>query len=148
MADWNIYDTFRENRLTPTSSAITGTLKCALVDSTYTPDQNAHDFWNDVSGDEVSGTGYTANGNACGSPGLSMDGSGNITYDASDPATWAENAAGFSNARRAILLFDTGTGSTSRLAAYSDDFGADKGNTTGDFSIVLDAAGIFTSART
>lgn len=37
------------------------TIKGALLDSGYTPDQ-AHDFWDDVSADEASGTGYTSGG--------------------------------------------------------------------------------------
>lgn len=39
------------------------TIKGALVQAAYTPSQ-AHDFWNDVSGNEASGTGYTAGGQA------------------------------------------------------------------------------------
>lgn len=147
MANWNIYDTFREYRLDPANGAISGTLKVALVTSVYTPDQNLHDFWNDVSANEVSGTGYTAGGNAAASPTLTLDGSGNIDFDASDPATWSENAAGFSNARRAILYYDTGVSTTSRLVAYSDDFGADRGNANGDFTISFHANGVFTQAR-
>lgn len=38
------------------------TVKCALLDSGYTPSRFVHDYFDDVSGDEVSGTGYTAGG--------------------------------------------------------------------------------------
>jgi len=45
----------------------------------------------------------------------------------------------------------TGAGFTSALLdliAYSDDFGSDKGNVDGDFTIEFDASnGIFTSTR-
>lgn len=148
MASWNLYDTFRKNQIGGVGADITaGTIKIALVTSAYTVDQNLHDFWNDVSANEVSGSNYTAGGNACASQTNTMSGAGLVTYDANDPTTWSQHATGFSNARRAIIYKDTGVSSTSTLIAYSDDFGADKGNVAGDLSITLDAAGIFTSAR-
>lgn len=143
----NLYDTHRKKRIDPTDGAVSGTLKCALVTSAYVPDQNLHDFWDDVSAAEVSGTGYTAGGNDLLNVLVSMDTAGLVTFDADDPAQWAQDAAGFSNARRAILYWDTGTPATSRLLAFSDDFGADYGNVSGPFSITLNASGIFTSAR-
>lgn len=146
MAAWNLYDQWRDNRLDDTNGAVTGTLKVALVLGTYTPDQNLHDFFSDIT-NEVTGTNYTAGGNAAASPTYTLSGAGLITFDASDPATWSQNAAGFSTARRAILYYDTAVAATSRLVAYSDDFGADRGNVSGDFSIAFDAAGIYTQAR-
>ena len=147
MASWNIYDQVRDFLIDPTTAAISGTFKCALLTAAYTIDQNLHDFWDDVSANEVSGTNYTADGNACASITVTMDGAGLVTFDCDDPATWLENAGGFSNARYAILYWDTGTPSTSRLLAYSSDFGTDRGNTGGDFSINMDASGVFTNAR-
>lgn len=143
---WLIYDTFREHRVDPSNGAVSGTLKCALLEA-HTPDLNADEFFDDVSGDEVSGTGYTAGGNECANPGVTLDGSGNVTFDADDPAQWDEEEGGFSAARRAVLYYDTGTPSTSRLVAISEDFGADKGNADGDFAIEFDEDGIIVSAR-
>jgi hypothetical protein len=146
---FNLYDQWRDIAADPTrAAAIAGTLKMAIVTSGYSVDQNLHDFWNDVSASEVSGTNYTAGGNACASPTWSgPDGAGLLTYDASDPATWVQHASGFSNGRRAILYYDTGTPSTSRLVGYSNDFGADSGNVAGDFSVAFNAAGIYTAPR-
>lgn len=143
---WNLLDTHRKKRIDPADGAVAGTLKCALVTSAYTPDQNLHDFWDDVSANEVSGTGYTAGGNACTGITVSLSGAGLVTFDCNNPATWTQDAAGFSNAVRAVLYWDTGTPGTSRLLAYSDAFTAG-GNVAGDFSIEMDAAGVFTSAR-
>jgi hypothetical protein len=144
----NLYDPWRDIIADPTrAAAIAGTLKCAIVTGIYTPDQNLHDFFGDIT-NEVSGTGYTAGGNACASPGWTgPDGSGVLTFDASDPATWSQNGAGFSTGRRAIFYYDTGTPGTSRLLGYSDDFGADSGNVAGDFSVTINASGIYTSSR-
>lgn len=146
---FNLYDQWRDTVADPTrAAAISGTLKLAIVTAAYTLDQNLHDFWNDVSANEVSGTGYTAGGNACASPTWTgPDGSGVLTFDASDPATWSQNGAGFSNGRRAILYYDTGTPTTSRLVGFSNDFGADVGNVAGDYSVQFNASGIYTSSR-
>jgi hypothetical protein len=144
----NLYDQWRDIAADPTrAAAIAGTLKVALVTVTYSPDQNLHDFFNDIT-NEVTGTGYTAGGNSAASPTWSgPDGSGVLTFDASDPAAWAQNGAGFTNARRAIIYYDTGVSTTSRLVAYSADFGADGGNVAGDFSVAFNASGIYTSPR-
>jgi len=47
-------------------------IRLALVTSVYTPDLALHDFWNDVSANEASGTGYTAGGNALASKTLTI----------------------------------------------------------------------------
>lgn len=51
----------------PNIDFLSDNIYCALVTSSYTPDLAAHDFWNDVVANEVSGTGYTANGALLGS---------------------------------------------------------------------------------
>lgn len=47
---------------TPNIDFLSDNIYCALVSSAYTPNLAAHDFWDDVVANEVSGTGYTANG--------------------------------------------------------------------------------------
>ena len=144
---FTLYPKFREglhdgnaiNFETPGGNGI----KCAIVTGSYTQ-SDAHDFWDDVSANEVSGTGYTAGGNVM-SNGAVTESGGTVTVDADDPATWSQNASGFSNGRRAIIYHDTGTAATSRLIGYSADFGADKGNVDGDFTIQVNASGLFTN---
>lgn len=119
-----------------------------LVTASYTPNQNTDQFVTTPIASEVTGTGYTARGNACATPTWTgPDGAGLMTFDASDPAIWAQNAAGFSTARRAVLYYDTGTDGTSTLVAYTDDFGAAAGNVAGDFVILFNVAGIYTAPR-
>lgn len=144
-----LYDPWRDHVADPTrAAAVSGTLKCMLVTSGYTPDQNTHEFITSAIGSEVSGSGYTARGNACASPTWTgPDGTGVSTFDANDPATWAQNAGGFTNARRAIFYYDTGVNGTSRLVAYSNDAGADLGNVAADLAVQFNAAGIYTSPR-
>lgn len=147
----NLYDQWRDTVADPArAAAVAGTLKCAIVKGTYTPDQNLHDFWDDIvaASNEVSGTNYTAGGNSMAAPTWTgPDGAGLLTFDAGDPATWLQSGAGFSNGRRAIIYYDTGVSTTSRLVGYTADFGADSGNVAGDFSVAINAAGIYTSPR-
>lgn len=145
----NLYDTYRKAVSDPTrAAAIAGTLKCALFTASYAPNQNTDEFMTTPIANEVSGTGYTARGNACGSPAWTgPDGAGLLTFDANDPAIWSQNAAGFTNARYAVFYYDTGTNGTSRLVAYSANFGADAGNVAADLSVIINAAGIYTGPR-
>jgi hypothetical protein len=143
---WIQYDKYQEslmNQVTPIDHDNAGdVVKIAFLDANYTPDRDAHVFWDDVSADEVSGTNYTAGGNEVATKTVTT--AGNVTkWDANDPATWATSGAGFADARFAILYKDTGTPATSPLIAYHD-FGSDKGNVDGDLTIQLDAAGIAT----
>jgi hypothetical protein len=146
----NLYDNFRKKQLSGNGAVnLTSlTVKIMLVTSAYTPNQNTHDFRDDLGATEVSGTGYTAGGNTIATITAVLDGSGNLTIDGNDPATWLQNAAGFSNARRAVIYVARGgAASADELIAYSNDFGADLGNVAADLSIQLNAAGLITSAR-
>lgn len=138
MADWVAYDKFMEG-LFDASTKInfdTGgdTLKIALVTSSYTVDVAAHDFFNDVSTYEVTGTNYTAGGATLANQLVTLA-SHVVTFDADD-ITWAQSASGFSTARTAILYKSTGTDSTSPLIAYCT-FTADKGNVDGPFVLAI-----------
>jgi hypothetical protein len=145
----NLYDLWRDHVADPTrAAAVSGTLKCMLVTAGYTPNQNTDEFVTSAIGSEVTGTGYTARGNACASPSWTgPSGAGLLTFDASDPAAWVQNAAGFTNARRAIFYYDTGTNGTSRLVAYTNDYGADLSSVPADVEVQINVAGIYTSPR-
>ena len=150
MATFNLFDLYRVTVANPArSGVIPGTLKMAIFKA-FTPNQITNDYFTSLvaATNEVAGTNYTAGGNACATPTWTgPDGAGLATFDASDPAVWLTSGTGFANARRAILYYDTGVAATSRLVAYSDDFGLDLGNTATDLLISLNAAGIFTSPR-
>jgi hypothetical protein len=112
----------------------TDTIKCALATSSYTPDQDVHDFFNDIT-NEVSGTGYTAGGVTltCSAP--TYDAATNtVRMDATD-AQWT--GASFTS-RYGIVYKSTGVASTSPLLGYVD-FGGDETVSSGTFTIVWDA---------
>jgi len=113
-----------------------GRFKVMLVTSAYTPDFGAHDFKADVVANEVSGTGYDADGKSLTSVTLTQSG-GTITFDADD-VTWASSTI---TARGAVVYDDSLIDDP--LIAYID-FGADKSSSAGDFVLSFNASGIFT----
>lgn len=147
---FNLYDKFRQKQASGNGavdlSAVT--VKAMVVTAGYTPDQNLHDFRDDLGANEVSGSNYTAGGNTLANPTDTVDGAGLVTVDFDNPAAWAQHASGFSNGRRFVLYVARGGASSAdELIGYSNDFGADKGNVDGDFSMEVNASGLFTSAR-
>ena len=146
----NLYDIFRRKQASGNGAVnlTTLTVKCMIVTAGYTVNQNTHDFRDDLGATEVSGTNYVAGGNSLINPVVSLDGAGNVAVDFDDPAVWAQSGTGFSNGRRAVIYIARGgAASADELIGYSNDFGADKGNVDGDFSVALNASGLFTSAR-
>lgn len=145
---WNLYDQFREGQQDSRQIDLDGILLyAAIVTNAYTPNQNLHDFFDDIT-TEVVGTGYTAGGNQCLNPIVSMSAAGLITFDGDDPTTWAQDPAGFTNGRRLILYDRTGASDpVRRLIAYSDAEAADFGNVAGPVTLQMAAGGIWTNAR-
>lgn len=133
-----LYGSFLVKALNKEVDYDTDTIKVALLTSSYTPDQDAHDYLNDVSTYEVSGTGYTAGGNTLASKTVTYDSANNvIVLDAAD-TTWASSTI---TARYAVVYDSTGTASTSALIGYVD-FGSDQSSTNGNFTITWDSTGI------
>lgn len=96
----------------------TDTFKCALLNDTVAPDPDTHDRWDDLSANEVSGTGYTAGGATLASVAVNYIAASNrVALVAADPA-WT--GATISGIRYAIVYKDTGTESSSPLLAYID----------------------------
>jgi hypothetical protein len=105
------------------------TFKVALVTSSYSPDKDAHEFFDDVT-NEVSGTGYTAGGETV---------TGTLTLDtANDKLTLQFASTNWTSAtitaRGAVYYSSTGTASTSTLIAYND-FGSDVAVTAGTLAL-------------
>jgi len=116
------------------------TIRVAFLTSTYTLDKETHEFWSDVSANEISaGGGYTAGGIALSSKTATRV-SNVITFDAAD-ITLTQDGAGATNARQVVLYKDTGTPATSQLIKI-DDMGSDKGWVSGDLTIAWNASGI------
>ena len=115
------------------------TIKVALVSSSYTPNQDTHQYWSDVNTYEVSGTGYTAGGQTLGSKTVTYDSANNIIIlDAAD-TTWSSSTI---TARYAVIYDDSGATNASKALIGYVDFSSDQSSTNGNFTITWDATGI------
>lgn len=118
----------------------TDTLKAMLLTSSYTPNQDTHQYKSDLT-NEITGTGYTATGQALTSVTVAYDSSTNvIKIDSADPA-WTSSTL----TARYLVYYDSSpaTDATRPLISYVD-FGADVSTTSGTFTDAIDAAGIAT----
>jgi len=129
MADF-VYDNLPYYLGNGTVVLSTAALKVGLLSSNHVPDPT-DDAWTDVSGDEVSGTGYTAGGVALSSVTWTTA-DGVATLDAADPS-WT----GATFSARYAVLYDVTTGKLVKLF----DLGDVKTVENGPFTLVFDAAG-------
>lgn len=134
-----VYNQFKSEVMKGTYNLDNGgdTLKCGLLDNTATPSESSTG-WSGVSGDEVSGTGYTAGGETLSSQAITQDDTNNYgVFDAGD-VSWTN--ASFT-ARYAVIYDDTPTTPADPLICLID-FGSDKTVTSGTFTITWDGDGI------
>ena len=118
----------------------TDVIKVMLCTSTYTPNQDTHQFKSSVT-NEVTGTGYTADGATLGTPTMTYTAGTNVLMFDGVDVSWASSTI---TARYAVIYDSSpGTDATRPLIAYVD-FGADVSSTAATFSITWDAAGIAT----
>ena len=113
------------------------TFKCAMITNSSTPNFETHDHWSDLSGNEVSGSGYSAGGAALASITLG-NASGTLKFDAAD-TSWT--TATISSARAAVIYDDTLTNDPLICLV---NFGADYASSAGTFQITWNASGIWT----
>lgn len=118
----------------------TDDIRCALVGAGYTPDQDAHDYWNDVVANEVAGTGYTAGGFALISKSLVYDSPTNALYFKAGEPLWI--SATFS-ARYAVFYSRTPATDAARPLIGWIDFTTVQSPSGEDFRIVFDTLGVF-----
>lgn len=124
---------------------VNDTIKVSLHTSLYTPDQDAHDFFDDLT-NEISGTGYTAGGATLAGKTLTYDTATNRVRCKASNSAWTNST--FGPLRIAVVYKDTGVASTSPLLTYFD-FGGDVSVASGTFTILWDSVdGIFYHAIT
>lgn len=135
-----IFNKFKDYIFTNGAFSWTGaTVKCALMRSTLTPDVDLHNFWSDVSANEVTGTtNYTAGGTTMSCTVTRDDATNTVKLSASN-VTWPNST--IPNARYAVIYISTGVAGTSPLvAAY--DFGVDKSSSGDTFTFTVNASGL------
>lgn len=90
--------------------------KVALVSSIYIPDEDTHEFFEDLS-NEITGSGYSAGGKVLDNVVLSRDDDNDLVVLDGDSLNWS--VATFT-ARAAVIYKNTGSSATSPLLAYID----------------------------
>ena len=133
-----IQNSFKKHIMNGGIDLDTDTIKVMLLTSSHSQDQDAHEFIDDVSANEVSGTGYSAGGASLANKAVTQDNTDNEGVFDADDVTWSTSTI---TARYAALYKDTGTPSTSPLIAIID-FGSDKSSSAGNFVITWNAEGI------
>ena len=114
-------------------------IKVALVTSDYTPDFDAHDYFDDISNEVADGDGYTSGGKLTENRVINADDDNDwAEYDADD-VVWADSTI---TARGAVIYIVGDDAASSPLITYID-FGEDKSSSEGDFTIQFHADGVF-----
>lgn len=134
-----IFNAFKKNILNGTIDLDTDTIKVMLVTSGYTPDQDLHDFRDDVTANEVSGTGYSAGGTALSTKTVTQDNTDNEGVFDADDVTWSTATI---TARGAVLYKSRGGASSADELICYFDFGSDKTSTAANFVLTWNAEGI------
>lgn len=137
-----IYNAFKKFIMNGSVDLDTDTIKVALVTSSYTPDIDAHDYFNDVT-NEVTGTGYTAGGATLANKAVTQDNTNDKGVFDADDVAWTTSTI---TARGAVLYKSRGGASSADELICYIDFGVDKVSTAGTFTIQWNASGILTLA--
>lgn len=122
------------------------TVKAALMNGTYDAiadetKRDSHEFWDDVSANEISGAGYTAGGATLANKSVTLNTSTNtVKFDADDPS-WSSATL---SAYGVLFYVDTGTPSTSLLISYHPFSTQPTISTNGTFTATINASGIAT----
>ena len=102
----------------------TDTIKIGLYTSSYSPDQDAHDFRDDLGANEASGgSGYTAGGATIGSRSITVDGATNEIRLLGADVSWTITGGPFAFRYGVIYKARGGAASADELIGYVD-FGA------------------------
>ncbi len=134
------FHTFKDRLLDKLLDLDSDDIKCALLDSGWTPSLSADANWADISANEISKTGYTAGGLSVTSI-TTVESAGTVTWDCDDPQ-WTAGAGGI--AARYCCFYDN-TDASKTLICYSllDTTPAEHSVADGQvFLITLPATGI------
>lgn len=136
-----IYSAMFDKALNKEIDILSDTNKISLHTSTYTPDQDAHDYQNDLTNEVANGNGYTTGGATLANDTFNYTAGSNLwTYDADD-VSWSSSS--FTARYAAIYDSTPGSSATNPLIAYIN-FGGDETTSTATFQITFNASGIFT----
>ncbi len=135
-----LYGSFLVKALNKEVDFDSDTIKVALLTNAYSPNQDTHDYFDDVVANEVAATGgYTAGGITLANKAITYDAGTNVIKLDADDVTWSASTI---TARYAVVYDDSpATNATKPLIGYVD-FGSDQSSSSGNFTITWDATGI------
>jgi len=133
-----IYNAFKKYLLNGSVDLDTDAINLSLHTSSYVPDQDAHDYFDDVT-NEVVGTGYTAGGQALANKAVTQDNTDNEGVFDADDVVWTTSTI---TARYGVLRKARGGASSADELIACLDFGTDKTSTAGSFTVAWNAEGI------
>ena len=113
-----LYNSFKKKIMDGSIDLDTDTIKIALCTSSYTPNIDTHDFFDDITNELSTASGYTAGGASLANKSITVDTTNDLAYFDADDTTWT--ATGTLTFRYGILYKSTGTASTSPLIGYID----------------------------
>jgi hypothetical protein len=107
--DMHFYNNFFEQLMKGEINLNTGgdAIRVALVDG-YTPDPDNHDTWNDISGNECEGSGYTSGGELLGSQVVTQDDTNNRGKFSAADIPWIALDTGSTPSH--VILYDVTAG--------------------------------------
>lgn len=116
------------------------TWKIALSTATFTPDRDTMDFYNDVTNELATASGYTVGGATLASPAVTYDSaSDQVRFDFTDPSwTFSANVTW----RYGNVYIDTAGASSTDPLMCLVDWGTSQ-TVSGVYTINLDPAGLF-----
>jgi hypothetical protein len=113
------------------------TINCSLHTSSYTPDQDAHNYADDLTNEVANSGNYTTGGKALTTKTLNYDAATNTLRLRADDIAWANST--IASARVAVLRkVRGGASSADELVGYAV-FDSDVSSSAGTFTIDLDA---------
>lgn len=133
-----LYNSAKKKLMDGSIDIDTDTIKLALTTSSYTPDIDAHDFFDDIT-NEVTGTGYSAGGYTLANKSVTVDTTNDRAVFDADDVTSTNTTVTF---RYGIIYKSTGTAATSPLIAVID-FSANKVYSAETVLIQWSSTGIF-----
>src|SRR5688572_21324826 len=141
MAVAKLYGKFLEHLAEKRIDLTSDSLKLMLCSSAYVPNQDTHDYKDDVT-NEVAAAGYTAGGQALTTVALTYDSATNTLKLTADPVSWTAVIT----ARIAVLYDSTPASDATRPLIGYIDFQVDQASIGGVFVVPWADAGILTLA--
>lgn len=115
------------------------TVKAMLLTASYTPNEDAHDFVDDIVAFEASGAGYTAGGQAVTATVTHDTASNEVRVTFTSPSWTSSSVA----ARYLALYFDIGADSVDELIAVVDN-GSTVTSSSSTFTFTISSPLVFT----